>query len=101
MCSKNRHQTLEQTSRRRCLRESIRFKGFQFWQSDDWNLLHDKTPAHRSQLVKEFLAKTRTNVLPHPLYSPYLALCDICLFPSMKKHLHRFVSSDEEKVVSP
>ncbi|GFT85010.1 putative mariner transposase [Trichonephila clavipes] len=90
------------TSRRRRLRESIYHKWPQFWQSDDWYFLHDNAPAHRSQLVKDFLAKTRTNTLPHLSYSPDIALCDICQFPSTKKPLqgHRFVSSDEVKVAS-
>ncbi|GFX00402.1 DUF4817 domain-containing protein [Trichonephila clavipes] len=65
------------TSRRRRLRESIRRKRPQFWQSDDWHLLNYKAPAHRSQLVKEFFAETSTNVLPHPPCSPDLALCQV------------------------
>ncbi|GFY30768.1 hypothetical protein TNCV_3119281 [Trichonephila clavipes] len=36
------------TSRRRRLRESIRRKRSQFWQSDNWYLLHDNSPAHQS-----------------------------------------------------
>ncbi|GFW03943.1 hypothetical protein TNCV_2050591 [Trichonephila clavipes] len=53
------------TSRRRRFMESIRRKMAQFWQNDDWYLLNDYTSAHGSQLVRKFLAKTRTNVLPH------------------------------------
>ncbi|GFT25121.1 hypothetical protein TNCV_180191 [Trichonephila clavipes] len=88
--------------RRRRLREYIRRKRPQFWQSDDWYLLHDNALAHRSQLGKEFLAKTRTNVLPDPPYSLDLVSCGICMFSSMKKHLHgrRFVPSDEVNVAS-
>ncbi|GFT00546.1 hypothetical protein TNCV_141041 [Trichonephila clavipes] len=59
----------------------------QFWQSSDWYLLHDSAPAHRSQLVKEFLTKTRSNALPYTPYSSDLAQCDFYRFPSMKKHL--------------
>ncbi|GFU85689.1 hypothetical protein TNCV_5126981 [Trichonephila clavipes] len=55
-----------QTSRRRHLRESIRRKRPQFWQSDDWYHLQNNAPAHRSQMGKEFLAETRTNLFPHP-----------------------------------
>ncbi|GFU43265.1 hypothetical protein TNCV_1567121 [Trichonephila clavipes] len=54
----------------------------QFWQSDDWYLLHDNSPAYRSQLVKELFAKTRINVLPCSPYSPDVTPCDICLLPS-------------------
>ena len=70
----------------------------------EWRLvpLHDNAPPHRSKLVQEFFAKTRTNVLPHPPYSLDLAPCDFYLFPSMKKYLQgrRFVSSDEVKAAS-
>ncbi|GFV74054.1 uncharacterized protein TNCV_1924221 [Trichonephila clavipes] len=90
------------TSQRRRLRESIRRKWAQCWQSDDWYLLHDNAPAHRSQLVNEFLARTLTDVLPHLPYSLVLAPCDCCMFPTVEKHLQRrrFVSSDEVKVAS-
>ncbi|GFW06734.1 mariner Mos1 transposase [Trichonephila clavipes] len=94
------HKSLKlHTSQRRRLRESIRRKRPQFWQSDDWYLLLDNSPAHRSQLVKKFLAKTRTSMLPHPQYSQDLAPWDFYIFPSMKKHLQglRFMSSDEVK----
>ncbi|GFV37337.1 mariner Mos1 transposase [Trichonephila clavipes] len=100
---KHLHKSLKiYTSRRRRLRESIRRKRHQFWQSDDWYLLHDSAQAHRSQLVKEFLAKTRTNVFPYHPYSPYLTSWDFYLCPSMKKHLQRryFVSSDDVKGAS-
>ncbi|GFW98467.1 hypothetical protein TNCV_3790981 [Trichonephila clavipes] len=58
----------------RRLRKSICCKRPEFWQIVDWYLLHDDVPAHRSQSVKQFLAKTRTYVLPHPPYSPDLVL---------------------------
>ncbi|GFT58473.1 mariner Mos1 transposase [Trichonephila clavipes] len=73
----------------------------QFWQSDNWYILYNNAPAHGSQWVKEFHAKTRTNVLPHPLYSPDLER-DIFLLLTVIKLLqgHRFVSSHEVKVAS-
>ncbi|GFW43555.1 hypothetical protein TNCV_4769071 [Trichonephila clavipes] len=82
-------------------RESIGRKRPQFWQRVDWHLLHDNASAHRSELVKE-LTKTCTKVFPHTPYSSDLALCDICLFASMKNNLQKrhFVSSDEVKVAS-
>ncbi|GFT52129.1 hypothetical protein TNCV_4505011 [Trichonephila clavipes] len=60
-------------------RESLRRKRPQFWLSDDWYLLHDKAPAHRCHLEKEFLAITRTDVFPQLSYSPDLASCNIYL----------------------
>ncbi|GFU72942.1 hypothetical protein TNCV_4636761 [Trichonephila clavipes] len=64
---KRLHKPLKLHTSRKCLlRESIRRKRLQFWQSDDQYLLQDKAPAYRSLLVKEFLAKIRSNVLSHP-----------------------------------
>ncbi|GFX77473.1 hypothetical protein TNCV_1743721 [Trichonephila clavipes] len=55
--TKHLHKSLCVYTFRRCrLWESIRRTRLQFWQIDDWYLLHDNAAAHRSQLVKEFLA---------------------------------------------
>ncbi|GFW08589.1 hypothetical protein TNCV_2776101 [Trichonephila clavipes] len=100
--AKHLHKLLKlHTSRRRRLKESIRRKQPQFWQNDDWYLLHDNSPAHRSQLVKEFLAKTRINMLPHPPYSPD-SLVELLLFFINEKILQGclLVSSDEVKAAS-
>ncbi|GFU73844.1 histone-lysine n-methyltransferase setmar-like protein [Trichonephila clavipes] len=97
------HKSLKIHTSRRCrLRESIRRKRPQFWQSDDWNFVHNNAPKHRSQLLKGFLTKTRTNVLLYSPYSPDLTPCAFNLFPSIKKHLQerRFVSSDKVKGAS-
>ncbi|GFX20468.1 hypothetical protein TNCV_3488251 [Trichonephila clavipes] len=81
---KHLHRSLKiHISQRRRLRESIRR-----WQRDDWYLLHDNAPAHRSHVIKDFLNETRTGMLPHPPYSSGLTPCDFYMFPSMKKHLH-------------
>ncbi|GFU79149.1 hypothetical protein TNCV_2136721 [Trichonephila clavipes] len=49
---KHLHKSLRlHTSRRRCLRESIRREWSQLRQSNDWDLLHDNAPAYRFQLV--------------------------------------------------
>ena len=50
-------------------------------------LLYDNAPAHKSAVVTEFLKLKKVTVLPHPTYSPDLALCDFFLFPKLKKHL--------------
>lgn len=41
----------------------------------DWILYHDKGPVHCSLIVQEFLAKNGIPTMPHPPYSPYIALC--------------------------
>ncbi|GFT20121.1 HTH_48 domain-containing protein [Trichonephila clavipes] len=96
--------TLNSLSRSRCLGKTP-IETFGMLTSDlreSRQLLDDNAPAHQSQLVKQFLVKTHTNVLPLSPYSPDLATCDIWLFPSLKKHVQgrRFESSYESKVAS-
>jgi histone-lysine N-methyltransferase SETMAR len=43
-------------------------------------LLHDNAPAHRSVLVKDFIAKNIVTTLEHPPYSPDMAAADFYLF---------------------
>jgi len=49
-------------------------------------------PAHTALSIREFLVKKNIPVLPHPLYSPDLALCNFYLFPKLKLKLksHHF-----------
>ncbi|GFT48213.1 hypothetical protein TNCV_4022981 [Trichonephila clavipes] len=46
-------------------------------------------------IIIGFLAKTKTTVLPHSLYSPNLTPCDFILFPKLVRHSknHRFQSA--------
>jgi len=57
-----------------------------------WLFNHDNAPSHTSFAVREFLAQHNIITLPHPPYSPDLALCDFFLFPKLKTHLkgHHF-----------
>jgi transposase len=50
-------------------------------------LHHDNAPAHASLLVRSYLAKHQTSVVPHPPYSPDLAPADFLLFPKLKTTL--------------
>ncbi|GFU41360.1 hypothetical protein TNCV_3011751 [Trichonephila clavipes] len=65
------------------LRESIRREWPLFWKDDDWYLLHDNKPTHRSYLIRVLCRNSHL----HPTHSTNLASCDICLFPSMEKYL--------------
>ncbi|GFW70951.1 hypothetical protein TNCV_190421 [Trichonephila clavipes] len=59
---KHFHKSLRlNTSRRRRLRESVRRKRPQFWQNDDWYLLHDNRLAHQYQLGRRFVASDKIN----------------------------------------
>ena len=50
-------------------------------------LHHDNAPAHASLLIRSYLAKYQTPVVPHPPYSPDLAPADFSLFPKLKTTL--------------
>ena len=50
-------------------------------------LFHDNAPAHNSKVAKSKHAEYGIEVLPHPPYSPDLALCDFWLFQKLKDHL--------------
>jgi len=50
-------------------------------------LHHDNAPAHASLLIRSYLAKHQTFVVPHPPHSPDLAPADFLLFPKLKTTL--------------
>jgi hypothetical protein len=64
----------------RRLRDAVRNKCLKKWKTDSWFLLHDNAPAHRSVLVKNFLANDNVTTLEHPQYSPDLAPINFYLF---------------------
>ncbi|UYV81528.1 hypothetical protein LAZ67_20001451, partial [Cordylochernes scorpioides] len=57
----------------RNLREAIRQKRPDLWKNKNWLLHHDNAPAHTSLLVRDFLAKNNTLMMPQSPYSPDLA----------------------------
>jgi len=65
-------------------------------------LQHDNAPSHSSFLVRDFLAKHETTVLPQPPYFPDLAPADFFLFPKLKSTLKgcRFESIEAIKINS-
>lgn len=86
----------------RNLREAIRQKRPDLWKNKNWLLHHDNAPAHASLLVREFLAKNNTTILPQPPYSPDLAPCDFFLFPKLKRPMkgRRYATIEEIKTAS-
>jgi transposase len=52
-----------------------------------------------SLLIRIYLAKHETSVVPHPPYSPDLAPAEFFLFPKLKTTLkgHRFLTVEEIK----
>jgi histone-lysine N-methyltransferase SETMAR len=71
----------------RRLRDAVRRKRPKKMRTNIWFLLHDNAPAHRSVLVKDFLAKNYVTKLEHPPYSPDLAPADFYLFSRLKSAL--------------
>ena len=69
----------------RRLNEAVRRKGPEKWKTNSWFLLHDNAPAHRSVLVKDFLAKKIATTLERPPTN--MAPADFYLFSRLKSTL--------------
>ena len=84
------------------LREAIQKKRPELWKNNSWLSHHDNAPAHSSLLVRNFLAKNNTVIMPQPPYSPDLAPCDFFLFPRLKSPMkgRRFAKFEEIKTES-
>jgi hypothetical protein len=53
-----------------CLRDAVHRKRPELWENQTWMLHHDDPPAHASFLIRSYLAKHQTFVVPLPPYSP-------------------------------
>jgi len=69
------------------LRDAACRKRPELWENQTWILHHNNAPAHVSPLIRSYLAKHQTSVVPLPPYSPYLAPADFFLFPKLKATL--------------
>jgi len=67
--------------------DAVRRKSPEKWTTNSWFLLHDNAPAHRSVLVKDFLANNYVTTLEHPPYSTQLAPADLYPLPRLKSAL--------------
>ena len=86
----------------RNLREAIRQKRPDLWKNKNWLLQHNNSPAHTSLLLRKFLAKNNTLMMPQPSYSPDLTPCDFFLFPKLKRPMkgRRYATIEEIKAAS-
>lgn len=77
---------------------AMRAKRPDLWKNKNWLLHHDNAPAHTSLLVREYLVKNNTLMMPQPPYSPDLAPCDFFLFPKLKRPLkgRRYATIDDD-----
>jgi transposase/AraC-like DNA-binding protein len=82
----------------RRLRDAIRRKRPELHASGEWQFHHDNAPAHKAQLVQQFLAKHNIPQVQQPPYSPDLAPCDFFLFPKIKSHLKGRRFQDVEEI---
>jgi len=62
--------------------EKIRQKRPEMWKNNSWILHDDNAQSHRAEMVTEFKAKTATNTIDQPPYSPDLAPCNFFCFPN-------------------
>jgi len=69
------------------LRDAVRRKRPELWENQTRMLHHDNAPAHASLLIRSYLAKHQTSVVPYPPYSPDLTPADFFLFPKLKTTL--------------
>ncbi len=69
------------------VRESIRRKRPQLWQTNQFVLHMDNASCHTSGDTRLYLHKNNFEVLQHPPYSPDLAPCDFWAFPVLKKQI--------------
>ena len=58
------------------LRVAVRRKSPEAWTNNTWMLHYDNAPAHASLLIREFLTKHETTVVPQTPYSPDLVPAD-------------------------
>ena len=61
-------------------------------------LLQRNAPSHTSQVA--MTAATEFEVLPHPSYSPDMALSDFYLFPKLKSNFHDTQFGSKEGVIA-
>ena len=62
------------------LKDAVKKKFREKWRINSWFLLNDNAPAHRSVLVKDFLAHNNVTTLEYPPYSRELTAADIFTF---------------------
>ncbi len=80
----------------RRLKEHIRRKRPELWTMSNgywtFQLHHNNAPSHTSILTLAFIGESHIDMVPHPPYSPDLAICDFFVFPRIKSELrgHRF-----------
>jgi len=83
-------------------RDAVRRKRPKLRENKIWMLHHDNAPAHASLLIRSYLAKHQTSVVPHPPYSPDVAPADFFLFPKLQTTLkgRRFRTIEDNQEIA-
>ena len=68
------------------------------FKSGQWHFQQDNAPVHNSFLVTDYLTKRGIKTVPHPPYSPDLALCDFWLFPKLRGGRYGTIEEIKEDV---
>ncbi len=63
-------------------------------------LLHDNTSSHTANLTRQYLGEKKVKTVPHPPYSPDIAMCDFWLFRGLKANLRGRTFQSEEELES-
>jgi len=79
------------------LRDAVCRKRPELWKNQTLMWHHNNALSHMSLLIRSYLAKHQTSVVPHPPYSPDLAPADFFMFPKLKTTLkgRRFQTIEE------
>jgi len=79
------------------LKDAVHRKRTELWENQTWMLHHDSAPSQALLLIRSYLAKHQTSVVPHPPCSPDLAPAEFFLFPKLKTTLKgcRFQTIEE------
>jgi len=83
----------------RRLMDAVRWQRPEKIGTNIWYLLHDNAPAHRSVLVKDFLAKNNVTTLELAPYSPDMAAPDFYMLSRMKSTLEGWRFCDCSDVI--
>ena len=68
------------------------------FKSGQWHFLEVNALVHNSILVTDYLTKMGIKTVPHPLYSPDLALCDFRLFSKLRGCRYETIEEMKEAV---
>ncbi len=81
------------------MRDAFWRKRPQIWQAGNWALLQDNAPAHKADLVLNWLRNHHIETLPHPGYSLDLSPPDYWLFAQLKKMTHGIRYQTKEDLI--